>query len=160
MLQVSIYVAVITAAAGVLGAAVPAIATLTRDVRQAERDRRERRADAKRQACIELLRAAGDLRTQVANAAHYHGDEIGTRLAQIRECAEAVGLHAVSVGMLASEKLTAAAEHLAAAAENLVAMAVTNTDMRVKAMTPEPDYTEFDDSIAAFRRVAVAAAVE
>lgn len=99
-----------------------------------------------------------NLRTHVANAARYHGDEIEAHLAQIRECAEAVGLHAVSVGLLAAEKFRSPAEDLAATADRLTMTVVDSVDPRVKAITPEPDYTELDQSVAAFRRVAMSAA--
>ena len=36
------------------------------------------------QACVDLLGASADLRTQVANTAMYHGGEILVRLAEIR----------------------------------------------------------------------------
>jgi hypothetical protein len=98
--DVSIYVALITAGAGVAGAAVPQIAAVARDVRLAERDRRERRADTLRQACLKLLRAAGDLRTQVANAALYRGGEMGAQLAKITSSSATVQLHAASTRYL------------------------------------------------------------
>jgi hypothetical protein len=160
MPDVSIYVAAITGAAGVLGAAVPLIVTVSREARKAERDRQERRADAKRQACIELLRAAGNLRTQVANTVHSHGEEILAGLARIRGCAEAVALHAVNVGLLAEEKLSGPAQQVAAAADRLAVTAAANTDTRVMAITPEPDCAEFDESVAAFRQVVIATADE
>jgi hypothetical protein len=157
MPEVSIYVAIITAAAGVLGAATPQVATLIRDSRQAERDRQERRADAKRQACLELLRAAGDFRTDVANTCHSHGDGMEARLEGVRAAAETVALHAVSVGLL-DQKLSTSAERVAAGAEAVAGAAVENFDERVKAVIPEPDYTEFDAAVAAFRRIVMAAA--
>jgi hypothetical protein len=93
MPDVSLYVAVVTAAAGVGGAAIPASAVLIRDVRQAERDRRERNAEAKRQACLGLLSAAGELRTRLDNTAAYQGTEMGARLAVVRECDATVRLN-------------------------------------------------------------------
>jgi hypothetical protein len=92
MPDVSIYVAIITAAAGVLGATIPQVAMYRRDTRQAEWDRRDRRAETKRQACLDLLRAAGQLRTRVADAAQYHGDEMRGKLAAVRKSAAAVEL--------------------------------------------------------------------
>src|SRR5713226_7571226 len=75
MPDVSIYVAVIAAGAGVLGASIPQVAMFARDARRDERDRRERRAETRRQACLDLLRAGGELRTRLANAAQNHGTE-------------------------------------------------------------------------------------
>ena len=160
MPDVPLYVAAITAAAGVAGAAIPAIAVIIRDVRQAERDRRERRAEAKRQACLDLLRAAGELRTRVANAAEYHGPEMGSLLAGIRECEAAVRLHAVSVALLAPEKLTEPAAQLADAAGRLVAVTERNTNIDRGVMVPRPEFTGLDEKLTAFRRTVVANAAE
>jgi hypothetical protein len=145
--DVSIYVALITAGAGAIGAAIPQVATVVRDVRQAERDRHERRADTRRQACLDLLHAASDLRAQVANAAQYHGGEMGARLAEIRNCAGAVQVHAVSVGLLAPEAPAGPAERVAVAANGLAANAADNTDMNLNQMVTSPDFTEFDGSV-------------
>src|SRR5216683_915362 len=145
MPDVPLYVAAITAAAGVAGAAIPAIAVIIRDVRQAERDRRERRAEAKRQACLDLLRTAGELRTRVANTLQDPGDQIGARLAEIRESEGAVHLHAAGVALLAPGKLAGPAAR--------------DTDRRSITIRP-PDFSGLDESVAAFRRTAVADAAE
>jgi hypothetical protein len=152
MPDVSIYVALIAAAAGVSGAAVPNI----RDSREAKRVRRERDAAARRQACLDLLRAAGELRTRVANAADYHGDQMGARLAEIRECDAATQLHAMSVALLASGKLTEPTARLASAATRLVTVTARNTDLKAGEMLIKPDFTELDEKITAFRQVVVA----
>jgi hypothetical protein len=156
MPDVSVYVAVVSAGAGVAGAAIPQIAFVVRDVRQAERDRHERRAEAKRKACLDLLRSAGELRTQVANAAQYHGDEMGTRLADIRKYAAAAQLHAVNVALLAPRKLAEPAQRLAAAASRLAAAAADGTDLRVNEMIRPPDFTELDETFTTFQKIAVA----
>jgi hypothetical protein len=160
MPDVPLYVAAITAAAGVAGAAIPAITILIRDVRQAERDRRERSVEAGRQACLDLLRAASEVRTRVANAADYHGNEMGARLAEIRECDAATQLHAVSVALLAPEKLTEPAALLADAAGGLVAVAEQNTNIDRGVMVPRPGFTELDEELKAFRRIVMANAAE
>ena len=67
--DVSRYVAAITAGAAVLGAGVSFIPVYLRDVRQAGQDRRDRHADTRRQASLDLLGAAEDLRTTVAGQA-------------------------------------------------------------------------------------------
>jgi hypothetical protein len=157
--DVSIYVALITTGAGVVIAAIPHITAVVRDVRLADRDRQERRADARRQACLDLLRAAGDLRTQVANALLYRGNEMGTQLAEITNSAAAVQLHAVSVG-LARESLAQSAELLAAAARDLAAATVQNTDMSLHQVVESPDCAEFDGRVTAFRLLAVADAAQ
>jgi hypothetical protein len=159
MSDVSLNVAVVTAAAAVGGAAIPAITVLLRDVRQAERDRRERCAEAKRQACLDLLRAAGELRTRVANTLQDPGDQIGARLAEIRESEGAVHLHAAGVALLAPAKLAEPAEALAMAASQVAVTAARDTDRRGITIRP-PDFTGLDESVAAFRRMAVADAAE
>jgi hypothetical protein len=156
MSDVPIYVAVITAGAGIIGAAIPQVSILARDVRQAERDRRERRTDAWRQACLDLLRASGELRTQVANNAEYHGDEMGARLAEVRKCAASAQLHAVSVAFLGPATLKEPAERLAAAANGLAEAAAQNTDLSLGNMVRTPDFAQLDEAIAAFRAIAAA----
>jgi hypothetical protein len=52
MADVSIYVALISAAAGVGGATIAQLTTALRESREAKRDRQERQAEATRQACI------------------------------------------------------------------------------------------------------------
>jgi hypothetical protein len=78
--DVSLYVAAITAGAAVLGAGVSFIPVYLRDVRHADQDRRERHAETRRQACLDLLGAAEGLRTSETNAVDYHGEEMSARL--------------------------------------------------------------------------------
>ncbi|MDX6396010.1 MAG: hypothetical protein QOJ73_7073 [Streptosporangiaceae bacterium] len=155
MPEVSLYVAMVTAAAGVGGAAIPAIAVIMRDVRQAERDRRERTAEAKRQACLGLLSAAGELRARVADNTQYTGDQLAAWLAGLREGEAAVHLSAANVALLAPQTLADPADHLARAAGQLAAKAAKDTDNRSR-IVPQPDFTGFDESVAAFLRKAVA----
>ena len=70
MADVPIYVAVITAAAGLIGALFPQASLVIREVRQAEKDRRERFATATREACVNLLQTSGELRTRVTVDPH------------------------------------------------------------------------------------------
>jgi hypothetical protein len=158
MPDVSIYVAVITAAAGLAGATIPQVTILARDARQAERDRRERRADARRQACLDLLGAAGDLRTSVMSTALYHGPEIAQRLADVEAGSAAVNLHAVNVALLAPD-LSGPAERLAQAARDLALMTRRNTDVDGnQQMTSPPEFTELDDCVGILGASAVASA--
>jgi hypothetical protein len=85
---------------------------------------------------------------------------MGARLAEIRNCASAVELHAVSVALLARETLAEPAEWLTAAARDLAAAAAHNTDMSLNQMVSSPDFSEFDQSVKAFRARAVADAGE
>jgi len=158
MPDVSIYVAVITAAAGLVGATIPQFTILARDARQAERDRRERRADARRQACLDLLGAAGDFRTSVMSTALYHGPEIAQRLADVEAGSAAVNLKAVSVALLAPD-LSGPAQQLAQAARDLALVTRRNTDVDGnQQMTSPPDFTGLDDRIGALGASAVASA--
>lgn len=157
MTDVPIYVAVITAAAGIIGAAIPQVSTVIRDVRQAERDRQERYATAARQACVDLLRAAGELRTQVENAHSYRGDPAGmrSRLEDIRGHAAATRLYAASVGLLVPDRLAEPADKLAESASTLADSVALNTDVNQGVMVGDPDVSALNLRIAAFRGEAV-----
>jgi hypothetical protein len=153
--DVSIYVALITAGAGVTGAAISQVASVARDVRLAERDRQERRTDARTRAYLDLLGAAGDLRTLVGNATLYRGDQMGAQLAGIGSSAAAVQLCAVRVGLLARQALADAAAGLAVASRELATAVVQNTDLKLNQLVVSPDCTEFDGRVEAFRLRAV-----
>jgi hypothetical protein len=156
MADVSIYVAVISAAAGIVGATIPQAATAIRDGRRADRDRRERLADTRRQACVQLLRTVLDLRVHVANNQDYHGEEMAARLAAIRECAATAEVEAVSVALMVGPELAKAAEQLASAAARLATVAADNASLQLGASTQAPDFGELDDSVTAFKTLAVA----
>ena len=97
----------------------------------------------------------GELRTLVADAAQYHGNDMGARLAEVRERAAAVQLHAVCVALLALGKLGGPAEGLAQAASRLAAAAERHTDLISGTMISCPDYTELDQHGSLFRQNAV-----
>jgi hypothetical protein len=158
MPEVSLYVAVITAAAGVVGAAIPQVTIVLRDVRQAERDRRDRSADALRQACLSLLGSAGSLRTQVMDAVEYRGARMGDLLTEIRRCAAEVQLHAASVELLAPKTLAEPADQLAKAAERFAVAAVTGTDPTGRQIVRPPVAAELAQAMDFFRKQAVAEA--
>ena len=126
-----------------------------RDVRQAERDRRERTTEAKRQACLDLLRAAGELRARVADNTQYTGDQLGAWLAGLRKGEAAVHLSAANVALLAPQTLADPADYLARAAGQLAAKAAKDIDKQSRTIR-QPDFTGFDESVAAFLRKAVA----
>jgi hypothetical protein len=156
MADVSIYVAVISAGAALIGATVPQVATAIRDGRRAERDRKERLADTRRQACVQLLRTVLDLRVRVSNIQDYHGAEMAPRLAEIREGAATAEVEAVSVALMVGPELAKAAEQLASAAARLATVAVENASLQLGASTQAPDFGELDDSVTAFKTLAVA----
>jgi hypothetical protein len=146
--DVSIYVALITGATGAIGAATPQIAIVWRESKQARRDRKEREVNSRQQAYVELLGAAADLRTRVANTATYGGDEILVRLAEIRSSAADVEVTAAKVGFVAG-KLAPPAGALAAAATELAADAILRTNTSTGVMT-SPSFAAFDAAVRTF----------
>jgi hypothetical protein len=167
MAEVSLYVAVVTAVTGIVAAGVPTVANFVRDSRQARRaehqaelDRRDRRAGEMRQACLEVLSAAGELRARLGNASQVHGPELAGRLAEIRSAAAKVQLQAVSVALLAQGRLAGPAQGLADAAASLVLAAENSIDRAAQQSRGLPDFAEFDRSETAFRAAAVAHASE
>jgi len=156
MTDVPIYVAMITAGAGIIGAVVPLTATLIRDVRQAERDRRERYTTAGRAACVELLRAAGEVRILTETLGTYRGDANGmrARVAEVQREAGATRLHAASVSLQAPGRLAAPAQEVADAATDLAAEVVRNTNLDHGVLVGDSDVGKLADRIAGFRNEA------
>lgn len=157
MADASIYVPVISASAAILGAAISPVSNYFQYSRQAKRDREEQYDTALRAACVDLLRAVGELRDQVASNHEYRGgDEMGARLAQMRQYVTAAKLHAVSIALLAPRALAEPAEQLAKAADRLGAAAAESTDPRARASNRAPDFRELETSIVSFSEAAVA----
>lgn len=156
MPQVSIYVAVIAAGAAVLGAAVAPVSTAYEKARQVVRDRAEQRATAVRQACIDLLRAARDLRVQVANTAAYHGNEMGARLERMRQLDADAASHADEAALLLPVAVAESAVQLARAVSALATSAQANVRPQFAASIREPDFTELDACIEDFRARVIA----
>jgi hypothetical protein len=120
----------------------------------ARASRREQLTESNREACVDLLRAATDLRAQVANNHEYHGEEMAARLAQTRKIAAAVKVAATKVELIAPEAVTDSAEQLALAASRLAAFSEVATDLGMSCTIQAPDFTEFDECTAAFINVA------
>jgi hypothetical protein len=156
MADVSVYVALISAGAAVAGATISQFTAAIREGRQAKRDRKERYEGAAREACVKLLQAAGELRTQVANNFEYHGADMPARLAEVRRCADATQVHAATVTLLVPENLGVQAEQLAAAADHLAREAAEKTNLRLNGMDELPSFSELDECVQAFRRIAIA----
>jgi hypothetical protein len=154
MQDVSIYVAVITAGAGLLGAGVAQIPGYARDKRQAAQARQDSRDDSLRQACIDLLGAAEELLADVANAVDYHGDEMASRLAGIRTTGASLQVHALAAQLLAEGDLAEAAKRLADAARAFAADAESKADLSLGSMRPT-DPAELIQAVASFRSAAV-----
>jgi hypothetical protein len=156
MADVSIFVAVISASAALLGAAVSPVSTAFQNSRLAKRELADRRDTALRKACVELLLAVGDLRDQVADNYEYPGgDEMGIRLAHMRHHLTAAKVDAVKVGLLEPRILGEPAKRLARAADRLATMAAESTDKRIRAANRAPDFGELDDCFAAFSECAM-----
>jgi hypothetical protein len=154
MPEVSIYVAIVSAGAAVLGAAVSPISTSYQNVRQARRDRMERRETEIRQACTGLIRSARDLGVAVANNHAYQGEDIGSRLERVRQLAADAALHADSVALLVPQELASCAAELAAAVGRLAGAAEANIDSRVRRSIRDPDFTELNHCIVDFSKQA------
>ena len=157
MADVPAYVAIITAGAGIVGATIPQVITVIRDVRQAERDRRERVASATRKACVSLLRASGEVRTLTESIRSYRGEPNGMRdrVDEVRRRAEETRVHAAKVGMLAPARLAGPADQLASAASDLADDVVRNTNLDQGFLIASPDVSKLVECITAFRSAAV-----
>jgi hypothetical protein len=152
----SIYVAVISASAAILAAAVSAVSVAHQNARQAERDRQQRREELQRQheeqvrrVCMDLLRAAIDLRTQVENNRGYQGQEMMSRLAQVRKHGSDAALHAVQIGMIEPDAFSDLAKKLAQAAGRLAQEATENSNLEMNSSN------ELNDRIEDFSERAV-----
>ena len=153
MAEVSIYVTLITAGAGIAGATISQVSTAFREGRQAKRDRHERYVTASQDACFELLRAAGALRTDVENLNSYRGnaDGLRERLEVIRGHSAEAQLHAAGVGMKAPDRLTEPAERVAAAASSLMKAVLESTDLDNGVMVDFPGTGALNTELVAFR---------
>jgi hypothetical protein len=157
MSDVPTYVAIITAGAGIIGATVPQVFVLIRDVGQAERDRRERSATATRDACVALLRASGEVRTLTESIGSYRGEANGMRerVEEIRCRAGETRVHAAEVSMLAPARLAEPADQVASAASDLADDVLRKTNLDQGVSIGDPDVSRLVESIAAFRQAAV-----
>ena len=157
MADVPLYVALITAGAGIVGAAIPQAGIMLNEFRRADRDRQEKSAAAAQNACIELLRAASTLCVHVENMRSYRGDADGlhSRLAEVRKDLADTQLHAASVGMLAPGPLTGPAAQLAESAASLVEAVEANIDINNAVMVGDPDTRSLNALISAFRENAI-----
>jgi hypothetical protein len=151
MAEISIYVALITAVA----ALTPQVIAAVRDVRRAERDRQERLARERRDACVQMLSTALDLRILVQNISEYHGDEMPARLGEIRKCAAAVEVRATEIVLMVSRDspgLAEVAERLAEIAGNLGVAAANNASLRLGASLQAADFRAFNECVSSFKR--------
>jgi len=155
----SIYVAVISASAAVIAAAVSAVSVAYQNGRQAGRQRQQQRdkqqqRDEKqvRSACLNLLRAAVDLRSQVQNNERYQGPEMRTRLAQVRQHASDAELHAVLIGTLKPDVFAELAGKLAEEARTVANAAADSTNLEMDMADEVPDLRGLNGCIEAFSK--------
>jgi hypothetical protein len=165
MADVSVYVAVISAGAAIVGASLPQLSAIVQDSRkakrdrlQAERDRQEHLADQRRQACVQLLRTALRLRVLVVNVQDYHGAGLAPLLAEIRDCAATAEVEAVSVALMVPPGHGKAAERLAEAAGRLAFVAACNASLQLGASVQPPDFSELDECVQGFKAMAMVTA--
>jgi hypothetical protein len=152
MAEVSVYVAVISAAAGIAGSALPLATSVVRDGLRGRRERIEREASKRSKACVGLLRTVLDLRVRVANLHDYHGDQMPERRAEIRDCAAKAEVLAIKVSLLGQQaELGETAQRLASAGVRLAAAAAASADLQLGASTTAPDFKELDKLIEAFK---------
>ncbi len=157
MADVPLYVALITAGAGIVGALIPQAGIMLNELGRAKRDRLDRSAAAAQNVCIELLGTASGLCVHVENMRSYRGnaDGLRSRLEEVRKDLADTQLHAVSVGMLAPGPLTGPAAQLAAAATSLAKAVEDNIDLNNAVMVGNPDTGPLNTLISAFRQDAV-----
>lgn len=142
MSDVTVYVAIVTGVFTVIGATIPQAAAVIQSNRRAEREARERYESAKCDACVDLLRSVGQMRTQIANNHDYRGNETAPLLALVRQHAADAQVQAVKVAFLGSKPLAELATDLAKAIARL-AVKAENT-------TRPPDFSDLDARVAAF----------
>jgi hypothetical protein len=154
MADVSIAVAVVSGAVGIVGASAPQIIMGIREGRRAERDRRDRIEQTRHRACVSLLRAVLDLRVLVTNSYDYHGNDMGGQLADIRDAAADVEVEAVVLGQTVRKDFPALAEaanEVAAAAGRVADAAEKNANLELGASTEPPDFGDLNVCIGAFK---------
>jgi hypothetical protein len=156
MADVSIYVALISALAGVTGAAIPQVAIVVRDVRQSDRNRQDHYDDAIRQACLGLLRAVSDLRTLVANV-QAHRDDMATWLADVDGLAGEAKLQATEVSLLVNDERAQAAEQVANAADDVAAAIKKDARIGLGDVIREPNFHRLDGCVDVFRALVISA---
>jgi hypothetical protein len=96
---------------------------------QADRQRRESRAQERRQAYLDLLGTATQIRIEIIVAGQRNWRDMEARLAAIQQHASAAGLHASRVALVAAEEVGRAARALADAATALGAATARQADL-------------------------------
>lgn len=161
MADVSIYVAVVTGAAGVLGAAIPQTAGAIRDGFRMRREHREQLDLERYEACIRLLRAVWELRVLAETMQEFPGDHMDTQLVDIRGRQATAELEAMGVArMVGAEfpELVKATQRLSEAASRFADAAGTNASRQPDSRDRAPlVFGELDECVMAFKAEAVKA---
>jgi hypothetical protein len=133
------------------GVALNSWVTVRREEAQARRQRKDQRTQARRQAYVDLLGTATQLRVKIEIAEQRHWKDMNVRLATIQEHAVSAGEHASRVALLSPETAEAA-RALASAAVRLAAATAKHTTMGDEGgqITHPADFTEFDDCLTRF----------
>jgi hypothetical protein len=133
-----------------------------REERRSDRERQDHRAQERRQAYLDLLGAAAQLKVQVEIAGQCFWSDMDARLAAIQGHATSASLHAARAALFRPGAVADAAEALATAAGQLAAATARDTEMRTHderflggKMTTPPDFASLDECV---RRFYVAAA--
>jgi hypothetical protein len=132
-----------------------------REEAQFNRQRKDQRTQARRQACVDLLGAVTQLKSEIEIAGQRHWKDMNVRLATIQQHAVFAGLHASRVVLLSPETAEAALA-LASVAGRLAAATAENTNMGYQGeqflggqITHPVDFTKFDEYIKRFSQAAV-----
>ncbi len=157
MFNFSLLATVISTAGALLGAlggvALTHRANVRREEAQANRQREDQRAQARRQAYGELLGTASRLRGKIEIAGQRHWKDMNVRLAAIQEHAESATLYASHVALL-SPKMAEAARALASAAVQLAAATAEHTNISYQdeggQIAYPPNFTKFDECFKHF----------
>lgn len=151
----SLWVPVISAGSGILGAAVSPVSASFNKARKVSLKRYDRQRGDVQVACTNLVRSAENLQVQVENNAKYHGPEMSARLERVRQLGADVNVHAATVAMLVPDEFADPAAELMGAAGRVVVATAANTDLNLGVCVREPDLTELSACLGDFRKRAV-----
>ncbi|MBA2471129.1 MAG: hypothetical protein H0V41_02390 [Pseudonocardiales bacterium] len=135
--------------------------TVRREEAQFNRQRKDQRMEARRQAHLDLLGTTTELRAAIETTGLGHWPDMNVRLATIQQRAVSAGLYASRVALLSPDtadvafKLASAASRLAATTAQYTNMARNQNDQFLAGQITRPiDLTEFDGHIERFARAA------
>jgi hypothetical protein len=161
MADISVITTAISTAGTLIGAlggvALTYGAGARREERRSSRERKDRRAQERREAYLDLLGAAAQLRVQIEIASQRFWNDMDARLVAIQGQATSAGLHASRAALFRPGAVADAAEALASAAGRLVAAMVKNAEMRYQderflggEVGAAPDFRLLDECVQRF----------